>query len=138
LSIIGKVAVFQDLPPPVFGRLERTGRPVTPRKGSCVAEQGDAADAVFGIVGSDRRLRIGSAGRRSKRLTVMVLAAGDIFGEMGVRDEAVLRDLPSPGGRDDRDAGGSGIGTPVSRPALARPGPRGRSICARGSQLPPL
>lgn len=54
--------------------------------GAKVFAQGDAADAVYAIVGGEGQVRIGSINRRSKRVMVEVLQRGDLFGEIAVID----------------------------------------------------
>jgi CRP-like cAMP-binding protein len=60
--------------------------PLDPHSDTEIFAQGDAADAVYAIIGGEGRIRIGSIGARTKRLMVEVFVAGDIFGEIGVID----------------------------------------------------
>ena len=46
--------------------------------------EGDAADAVYAIVGGTGHVRIGALDRSSKGLMFEIFGAGDIFGEIGV------------------------------------------------------
>jgi CRP/FNR family cyclic AMP-dependent transcriptional regulator len=86
MSLLAGVAAFREMPQAVLDRLERGGTPLELRDGARVFAQGDAADAVYAIVGGDGIVRIGAMDRRSKTLMVEVFRTGDIFGEVAVID----------------------------------------------------
>jgi CRP-like cAMP-binding protein len=85
-SPLARIRVFQNLPPSALHRLEQSAMPLDPHSDTEIFAQGDAADAVYAIIGGEGRIRIGSIGARTKRLMVEVFVAGDIFGEIGVID----------------------------------------------------
>jgi CRP-like cAMP-binding protein len=95
------------------------------RDGAQIFAQGDAADAVYAIVGGPGRVRIGAAGRDGKTLMVEILGAGDIFGEIGVIDGSVRT----------ADAFADGtvrllcIGAPLFLETLAAHATLGRNLC---------
>ncbi len=86
MSPLDRIQAFENLPPEALLRLERGSSPVEPRNGAEIFAQGDAAEAVYAIVGGEGAIRIGAIDRRSKRLMVEVFGLGDIFGEIGVID----------------------------------------------------
>lgn len=83
------VAAFRDIAEPVLHRIEARSRLVDLRDGAQIFAQGDAADAVYAIIGGPGRVRIGAVGRDSKGLMVEICGTGDIFGEIGVMDGSV-------------------------------------------------
>jgi CRP/FNR family cyclic AMP-dependent transcriptional regulator len=89
MSLLAGIAAFHEMPPAALVRLERGCTALEPRDGTQVFAQGDAADAVYAIIGGDGIVRIGAMDRRSKNLMVEVFRAGDIFGEVAVIDGGV-------------------------------------------------
>jgi CRP/FNR family cyclic AMP-dependent transcriptional regulator len=85
-SPLTRVHLFQTLPETALLRLEQGATLLEPHSGTELFDQGDAADAVYAIVGGEGRVQAGSIDRRTKRLMVEVFVAGDIFGEIGVID----------------------------------------------------
>jgi CRP-like cAMP-binding protein len=85
MSLIS-VTVFKGMSDEELRRLEQGGVLLEPRDGTAIFTQGDAADAVYAIVGGDGHVRIGAIDRHSKALMVEVFRAGEIFGESGVID----------------------------------------------------
>ena len=59
-----------------------------PRDGARIFAEGDAADAVYAIIGGTGHVRIGALDRSSKGLMIEVFGTGDIFGEIGVIDSS--------------------------------------------------
>jgi len=86
LALLVGVAAFKDIAEPVLDRIEARSRAVDFHDGAQIFAQGDAADAVYAIIGGPGRVRIGAVGRDSKGLMVEILGTGDIFGEIGVMD----------------------------------------------------
>lgn len=86
MTLLSSIGAFENLTKAELGRLEQGLRLLEPRDGAEIFAQGDAADAVYAIVGGIGRVRIGAADRRSKALMVEVFLVGDIFGEIGVID----------------------------------------------------
>jgi CRP/FNR family cyclic AMP-dependent transcriptional regulator len=80
------LAIFQGMTEADRSRLLPACMFLELRDGTTVFAQGEPADAVFGIIGGDGHVRIGSVDRNSKALMVEVFHAGDIFGEVGVID----------------------------------------------------
>jgi CRP-like cAMP-binding protein len=78
------VAPFKGIDPAELDRIEARSRALEPRDGARIFAEGDAADAVYAIVGGTGHVRIGALDRSSKGLMIEVFGAGDIFGEIGV------------------------------------------------------
>lgn len=125
MAVLRDVAVFKDIDNPVLERIEARGRVIDLRDGARVFAQGDEADAVYAILGSVGRVRIGAVGRDSKGLMVELLGHGDIFGEIGVMD----------GSARTADAFADGavrllrIGAPVFMETLGTHAVLGRNLC---------
>jgi CRP/FNR family cyclic AMP-dependent transcriptional regulator len=83
---LASLTVFNGMTEEDRGRLIPACTFLEPRDGSTILAQGEPADSVFGIVGGDGHVRIGSVDWHSKALMVEVFHAGDIFGEVGVID----------------------------------------------------
>ena len=72
MTLLSSIGAFENLTKAELGRLEQGLRLLEPRDGAEIFGQGDAADAVYAIVGGIGRVRIGAADRRSKALMVEV------------------------------------------------------------------
>jgi CRP-like cAMP-binding protein len=83
---LSRIRVLENVPPEVLERMERHATALEPRSGAEVFSQGEPAAYVYAIISGEGCVRIGSMDRRSKRLMVEVLTAGDLFGEIGVLD----------------------------------------------------
>lgn len=84
--LLGHIRAFRGLPEPVLVRLAASSMQMETRNGAEIFTHGDAADAVYAIVGGEGYVRIVVVDRRSKKLMVEVFGVGDIFGEIGVID----------------------------------------------------
>jgi len=109
---------------PALGRIEARGRVLDLADGAGVFAQGDAADAVYAILGGPGQVRIGAVERDSRGLMVELLGPGEIFGEIGVMDGSV-RTADATAGlvRLLR------VGAPVFLEALATEPALGRNLC---------
>jgi len=81
-----EVVAFKGIDPAELDRIEAASRIVEPRDGAQIFAEGDAADAVYAVVGGSGRVRIGALDRNSKGLMIELFGTGDIFGETGVID----------------------------------------------------
>jgi len=119
------VRAFKDIAAPVLDRIEARSRVMDLRDGTRIFAQGDAADAVYAIIGGPGRVRIGTIGRNSKGLMVEVLGTGDIFGEIAVMDSGIRT--------ADAVAEGSArllrIAAPLFLDTLAEQAALGRNLC---------
>src|SRR5215472_16651278 len=82
------VAAFRGIASARLDRIEATSRVLEPRDGARLFVQGDAADAVYAIVGGTGHVRIGALDRSSKGVMIEIFTAGDIFGELGVIEDS--------------------------------------------------
>lgn len=87
IALLTTVAAFMNLDHAERARLEQVSTVSEPLDGAEVFGQGDVADAVYAIVGSDGHVRIGAVDKHSKSLMVEVFHNGEIFGEIGVIDD---------------------------------------------------
>ncbi len=123
-TLVGVIA-FRDIDASALERIESRSRLLEFRDGARIFAQGDAADAVFAIIGGPGRVHIGAVGRDSKGLMVEILGTGDIFGEIAVID----------GGVRSADAFADGnvrilrIGAPLFIETLAEHATLGRNLC---------
>jgi len=83
------VTAFRDMAAHVLDRIETRSRSIEIRDGAQIFAQGDAADAIYAIIGGPGRVRIGTVGRGSKGLMVEIFGIGDIFGKIGVIDGGI-------------------------------------------------
>lgn len=81
-----QITCFQTLPAAALERLTRAGYLVEPRDGALIFAQGDAADAVYAVIGGDGAIRIGSTGAQGKALMAELFHQNDVFGEIGALD----------------------------------------------------
>ena len=86
MTNLAGITCFHDLPGPARDRLARAGYAVDPANGALIFAQGDAADAVYAVIGGNGWVRIGSTGGHGKALMAELFRMGDIFGEIGVLD----------------------------------------------------
>lgn len=123
-TLVG-VSAFRDIDASALERIESRSRLLEFRDGARIFAQGDAADAVYAIIGGPGRVRIGAVGRDSKGLMVEILGTGDIFGEIAVMD----------GGVRTADAFADGnvrllrIGAPLFIETLSEHAALGRNLC---------
>lgn len=80
------VAAFTGMDRAELDRIEAACRIIEPRDGSQIFAAGEAADAVYAVVGGAGRVRIGALDRNGKGLMIEVFGTGDIFGDIGVID----------------------------------------------------
>ncbi len=123
-ALVGMTA-FRGIATPVLDRIEASSRVMELHDGAQVFAQGDAADAVYAIIGGPGRVRIGVIGRSSKGLMVEVFGAGDIFGEIAVIDDGVR----TAGAVADGSVRLLRIGAPLFRQTLAEQAALGRNLC---------
>ncbi|HEY0418494.1 MAG TPA: Crp/Fnr family transcriptional regulator [Acetobacteraceae bacterium] len=86
--MLAEVEAFRAVPETARRRLEAGARIMPVRDGTRIFAQGDAADAVYAIIGGEGTVRIGAGDDNSKQLMVQVFRTGEIFGEVGVLDGA--------------------------------------------------
>ena len=86
MTALLEVVAFKGIDPAELDRIEAASRIVEPRDGAQIFAEGDAADAVYAVVGGAGRVRIGALDRNSKGLMIELFGVGDIFGETGVID----------------------------------------------------
>jgi CRP-like cAMP-binding protein len=84
--LLSAITMFQGMSPAHLEVLQAGGMVIEPRDGTAVFQQGEAADAVYAVIGGDGHVRIGAVDRNSKALMVELFRVGDIFGEIGVID----------------------------------------------------
>lgn len=119
------VPVFQGVNASALDRIEARSRFVEPRDGEQIFGRGEAANAVYAIVGGSGHVRIGTMGPGAKSLMVETLHTGDIFGEIGVIDQ----------GTRSADAFAEGrvrllrIGAAIFLEALGEHAALGQSLC---------
>ncbi len=119
------VAAFKDIAEPVLDRIEARSRSVDFHDGAQIFAQGDAADAVYAIIGGGGRVRIGTVGRDSKGLMVEIFGTGDLFGEIGVMDGS----LRTADAFADGNVRLLRIGAPVFIETLTTHAALGRNLC---------
>jgi CRP/FNR family transcriptional regulator, cyclic AMP receptor protein len=86
MTALLEVAAFKDIDAATLDSIEKASRVIEPRDGTRIFAEGDAADAVYAIIGGAGRVRIGTIDRNSKGLMIEIFGTGDIFGEIGVID----------------------------------------------------
>jgi CRP-like cAMP-binding protein len=89
VGTLAGVTAFRDMAAHVLDRIETRSRSIEIRDGAQIFAQGDAADAIYAIIGGPGRVRIGTVGRGSKGLMVEIFGIGDIFGKIGVIDGGI-------------------------------------------------
>lgn len=85
---LGRITLFETLPPEALARLAEAARRVSPPDGAPLFALGDPPDAVYAVLDGRGRVRVGVPDSAAKRLMVEVFRTGDIFGEIGVLDGA--------------------------------------------------
>jgi len=84
MPALSGVAVFAGFEHAELERIAASSRMIEARDGMRLFAEGDAADAVYAVVGGSGHVRIGALDRNSKGLMIEMFGVGDIFGEIGV------------------------------------------------------
>lgn len=76
--------IFRDLEESLLGRLGRLSQTHRLPKGTLLFQQGEEGDALYGV--AEGMIRIWVSGDGGKELTLQLLEAGDVFGEIALLD----------------------------------------------------
>lgn len=76
--------LFRGLPEALINRIASIAQRRTLAKGTTVFEQGDAGDALYGVISG--RVRINASGPDGREVFLNIMEPGDTFGEIAVID----------------------------------------------------